>query len=932
MKKTLLSALSLAFISSLQFTNAQSFSQDTVSGSSDNLIAQDHPDRSLIYNINDDGIAYPMIWGLDLAWLSESNVRRGVEFMSEKYVDVIRSSFIPTDPLVGDTALQGDALSNTNERLNIIKNYAPSHAMVTLNCDHPSVDETFTNSNQQWANLIEVTAKMHKAIGRKVITVSPFNEPDYGWGQGSMQDFYDIATILRQNSYFDTIRISGGNTLSNDAAYEWYSFLQDVLDEGNTHQLAGSFDTFAAFYEAVRANGDHATGDELHNVMEGIVGAEYGMQTAIWWGTAEYARGEFVKATHGTRLAYAEHRPNWSAAAVYRNPEGKIQAFGGESERQAATTLYRYISEDREVYYDGVGPSYEYVLEIPGGTGYQVNQPNAERVINISYGEDIQPIIKGKYAIVNRKSGKVMSVINGGTDNGSGIVQSTYTGEEYQQWNVTPVDTRIGGDFSYFNLKAVHSGQSPDIYNWSIEDNGDIKTWDFGGGSNQQYFLEYAEDGWFYIRSRHSGKCVTVYMGSSAENANINQLSKKDADAENQMWRFVPVDADIEFVAPSAPTELSITPNTESVLLTWTASPEEDVAGYEIYRATESEGAYEMIARNVTNTAFVDNKTVAGTTYFYKLKAIDKTLNKSEYSSEASAASTGEQDLVVNYDFETSTKDSTLHLNHGAASGTTTYTIGKVGDKSLNFNGSNTFVQLPARSVQHKAITVAFWTYWRGGSAWQRFFDFGNGTDQYLFLTPKSGDGDMRFVIKNGGDEQVLSTTVMTAARWTHLAITLDENGVYLYKNGALVASTQDITINPMDFEPKFNFIGRSQYADPLYTGFIDDFRVYNYALSEGEVADLADLSSSVDDVNGLADLSIYPVPAQDLVYLNFGESRSEMATVNVYDMGGSLVLSKNIAQTQNSTLNTSALSSGIYLMKVTTGDATNTRKLVIKR
>jgi hypothetical protein len=37
------------------------------------------------------------------------------------------------------------------------------------------------------------------------------------------------------------------------------------------------------FYKTVRANGHHATGDELHNVMEAMVGVEYGMQTGIWW-------------------------------------------------------------------------------------------------------------------------------------------------------------------------------------------------------------------------------------------------------------------------------------------------------------------------------------------------------------------------------------------------------------------------------------------------------------------------------------------------------------------------------------------------------------------------------------------------------------------------------------------------------------------------
>lgn len=79
----------------------------------------------------------------------------------------------------------------------------------------------------------------------------------------------------------------------------------------------------------MREDGNHATADELHNVMEAMVGVEYGMQTGIWWGTAERARGEFMKASFGERLGYAENRDAWSAAAVYRSPEGKLQGFAG---------------------------------------------------------------------------------------------------------------------------------------------------------------------------------------------------------------------------------------------------------------------------------------------------------------------------------------------------------------------------------------------------------------------------------------------------------------------------------------------------------------------------------------------------------------------------------------------------------------------------
>jgi arabinan endo-1,5-alpha-L-arabinosidase len=58
------------------------------------------------------------------------------------------------------------------------------------------------------------------------------------------------------------------------------------------------------------------------------------------------------------------------------------------------------------------------------------------------------------------------------------------------------------------------------------------------------------------------------------------------------------------------------------------------------------------------------------------------------------------------------------------------------------------------------------------------------------------------------------------------------------------VATSTSITIRPLDFKPVLNYIGRSQFSDPLFNGNIDDFRVYNYALSSGEVVALAGIVS----------------------------------------------------------------------------------------
>lgn len=901
---------------------------ETVFSANDNIIAQPFTDLKVPFNVSDSGVYKPIIWGLDLAWLSESNIRRGIAFMGADRVDIVRSSFMPTDALKNNSLL-GQALINTNLRIDIIGKWLPESTLVALNCDHPSVNSWFSGNAANWASLIDITTRMHQEAGREVVSVSPFNEPDYSYtGQGTIEDFYAIAGELKKYSRFDNIRISGGNTLNCDQALPWYNFLQSRLNEGNTHQLAGSFDNYASFYQAVRKNGHHATNDELHNVMEAMVGVEYGLQTGIWWGTAEYARGEFVKASDGKRLSYAEHRANWTAASVYRNPNGKVQAFVGSSERQAVTTSCLFVSKERDVFFDGHGPQREYLVEIPGGTGYQQGQTNAENVVNITWGDDIQPVINGKYLLVNRNSGKVMEVTGGATSAGANVSQSASIAAAYQQWTVTPVSSRIGGDFSYFTIKALNSGKSIDVFNWSLDNGGNIAIWDDTKGANQQWFLEYAGDGWFYIRSRHSALCLDIMNAGTANGANIVQWEKNGMFSQH--WRFIPVDAPVEFDSPGAPSDLIAAPNAESVKISWSANTEKDVAGYTIFRAESASGQYNIIARNIQSTSFIDNTCTETGHYFYKVKAVDKSFNSSEFSQVADAITTGENGLITHFMFNGNTLDSSNNLNHGATRGKITYTKGKAENDAIVLNGNDAFIQLPATVANQNEITIAAWIFWNGGTPWQRIFEFGSDEDNYMSLTPR-----MRFSIKNGGPEQRLNASSMPVGEWVHVAITLGLSHSGMYLNGELVDESEDVTIRPIDFKPVLNYIGRAQTEVPLFDGSMDDFRIYNYELSAEEIAKLvSDVNTGANYLSegSSSNFNVYPNPANTILKFNFDNKDSGgEAILKLYNIYGKLVLQQDLRNTTEGEINISDLSSGIYMIEITGAKMFGTRKVTIQ-
>ncbi len=799
-------------------------------------------DRSIVFGVADTGVSKAITeWGLDTAWPSYDNMRRGVIYMGQDQVDLVRVVFPMNAPVVNGT-LTTAQLADVANRVSLA-NLAGANKPLTMTADTGAgVDAWFKNGSQvipsRWVETMEAAVRAFEAHGKTIVSAAPFNEPDYGWNQGTVTNLYDILGLLQSSAEFSGVPLAGASTLSCDQANTWYNTIKGRVSEGTTHQLAGSFDNYVSFYQNVRASGDRAVNEELHNVVEAIVGAEYGLQTGIWWASAELARASFLKACQGMRLGYAEHRPNWTAAAVYRAAGGNVQAFVGASERQATTTSYRFVSKDREVFFDGNGPQRDYTVTIPGGTGYMTNQPNAERVVDITWGADVQPAVNGRYIVVNRNSGKVMEVASASTTDGANIQQNAYAGVTSQQWDIAPMASTSGGDYSYYTFKAVHSGKATDIYNWSYDDGGDVVQWSAANGANQVWFLEYVSDGWFRIRNRWSGKCLDVDGASTANGANILQWTSNGG--LSQQWRLLPVDAAIEFTAPSAPTGLVATANAVSVNLSWTASGATDLAGYNVLRADTSGGPYSLIARGLATNSFTDKSAYQNRAYYYVVQAADRSLNRSVNSTQVAATPSGASTLVARLNFDGNTSDGSGNANHATVNGTATYGAARVGTNAFTFDGSTRHVNLPCDVASFNQLTVAAWVYWNGGAAWQRIFDFGNDTNQYMFLTPTASGAGLRFAIKNGGAEQVLNASALATGQWVHVAVTLGSSSAQLYVNGAQVATSTAITIKPSDFKPVLNYIGKSQWPDPLFNGRIDDFRIYNHALAASAVAELA--------------------------------------------------------------------------------------------
>lgn len=842
---------------------ATAFAQEPVrSSSSLYLHAQKKADVSLPYAISAEGKRFQPTWGLDQAWPNESNLLKGINHMGKENIGIGRTAFRYSVALTNDSVLGAADITALRNR-NTIFNKLSATLPLVFTADQEAVGPNDANPDrvppeyfvknksaniEHWAAMINSHVHWMQANTKHpVVGISPFNEPDY-WSTeegATPEKQWQVAKLLKeQYPRCAEIPMVGGNTLNNDKALEWYTPGKQYYEWGNTHQLAGSFDSFAGFFQQLKKDGKVGYADEMHNVGEAMVGLEYGMTVGIWWGFDSRARGEFCDISrNGVRLAYGEHRNNWTAASVYRHDDGRVKAFVGSSERQAKTTTYQFVSTERDVYYDGYGPVHEFVMEMPGGTGYQTGQTNGERVINVTWGEDVPPSeINGTYKLLNKVSGTTGNVVSY-TSSGDIIKQSRYTGSKKQQWTVKPCSSRIGGDFSFYDIESVDNANiRMNVKDYS-KSQADILAWTQNGPtSNEQWYLEYDGNGYYLIRNRESA----LYLASAGTSTMAKIIQTPELTGTNRdrmLFRFVPVDVTYETVAPAKPAGLLAESQSASVRLSWTANTETDVEGYMVVRAPKGTDDWNTIARQLTETYFVDNTCRPNTSYIYKVKAIDRSQNISEASDIVEAAPLSQPTMIARWDFEDNLNDDTQNMLDMASPSTPKYVADhKVGDKSLSLTAQ--FVQLPYRVADSDELSVAMWVKWNTSTTqWQRIFDFGNDEDHYLFLTPNSGTSKMRFAIKNGGDEQILDCpSKLSSYLWKHVVVTMGKDKTAIYVDGTEVASTTGITIKPSDIRPVLNYLGRSQYtADPNISANYDDVRIFNYALSADEVKAVKD-------------------------------------------------------------------------------------------
>jgi hypothetical protein len=206
------------------------------------------------------------------------------------------------------------------------------------------------------------------------------------------------------------------------------------------------------------------------------------------------------------------------------------------------------------------------------------------------------------------------------------------------------------------------------------------------------------------------------------------------------------------------------------------------------------------------------------------------------------APGVGQADIIHRYSFTSDASDSV-----GGADGVL------VGDAyvdkgQLTLDGSpGTYVDLSAIGPDLGTLsntTIEAWVTWTDASTqWQRIFDFGKDQASYVFMTPRSDRNQLRsgISIHSFEHEQTVSSVAQLPDNVEmHVAVVIDADNhmIRLYMNGAPQCTLFQTTLTPSNLGVTANnYLGKSQFSDPYFNGLINEFRIYNVALTDDQIA-----------------------------------------------------------------------------------------------
>ncbi|TXK32794.1 T9SS type A sorting domain-containing protein [Pontibacter qinzhouensis] len=355
--------------------------------------------------------------------------------------------------------------------------------------------------------------------------------------------------------------------------------------------------------------------------------------------------------------------------------------------------------------------------------------------------------------------------------------------------------------------------------------------------------------------------------------------------------------------APSAPSPANgaTYAETDRLNLRWTGSDNTDT--YKIYFGTTADNLEHL--GDVTATASEIITVTSNTTYYWRIDAVNEVTTTAGPVWSFTTQELNQTGIRGDWRFDatsgTVVTDESEYANHGEVKNITNpaWVAGRLGNAiDLATAEMTSHVEVPHQ--QHlffdtNSFTVSLWMKAPTQPANSYLFhkgtfarDEGTGaTGKWFGLEVK--DNLIRFAV----DDDITKTEVGTnnatffTNEWVHVVSVRDVEAkkLRLYRNGVLAHEVNDNTNTGIgQTEPLI--IANTRNLDTPFKGMLDEFKIFNYSLSEAEIMALYNntVTSTATEAANAHMLQLYPNPATDNLNLAFTLDKQDEVTITVYD------------------------------------------------
>ena len=199
--------------------------------------------------------------------------------------------------------------------------------------------------------------------------------------------------------------------------------------------------------------------------------------------------------------------------------------------------------------------------------------------------------------------------------------------------------------------------------------------------------------------------------------------------------------------------------------------------------------------------------------------------------------------LVGEWLFTGNANDSSRNSNNGIVLGAI-LTNDRFGNNNsaYYFNGKSLISTPSFINLGIQSFTISYYLNMSATpNAYNMSFDFAPEACFGIDYNTSGAPGKFSFWVGNNGSswnvltEEPINFPTLTFKKWYHIAVVYDQTNYYFYVNGQL----SEIFINkeaPRNIMNGFTFGNDTDHHDIGFNGILDDFRIYNYALSSNQV------------------------------------------------------------------------------------------------